>query len=142
MVTKIDSVFLGEDDFCGRICQYLNMVTLWWYRIRLKRRQTHFFSTVCGRGQNTSISEQKVKKRRLCHSFFLIEGICCKVSWVNKVGQCSFIQDMICIAKEIGDKEPYYSTKILIFSFFLGWSGCFTQYNEGCAKLIYWFSEV
>ena len=42
------------------------------------------------------------------------------------------------IAKEIGDEEPYYSTKILIFSFFgLIWL-LYTkqaQYNEGCAKL-------
>ena len=43
-------------------------------------------------------------------------------------------------SKEIGDEEPYYSTKIWIFSFFgLVWL-LYTkqaQYNKGCAKLNY-----
>ena len=43
-------------------------------------------------------------------------------------------------AKEIEDEEPYYSTKILFFSFI--WAGLAAlqkqaQYNEGCAKLKY-----
>ena len=47
--------------------------------------------------------------------------------------------------KEIGDKEPYYSTKISIFSFI--WTSLLlytkqAQYNEGCAKLNYSLPEV
>ena len=50
---------------------------------------------------------------------------------------------VIVVNKEIGDEEPYYSTKISIFSFI--WAGLYTkqsQYNEGCAKLNYSLPEV
>ena len=47
-----------------------------------------------------------------------------------------FVQDM---CKEIGDEEPYYSTKISIFSFLGGLVWLLytkqAQCNEGCAKL-------
>ena len=49
---------------------------------------------------------------------------------------------------EIGDEEPYYSTKILIFSFIwaaLAGALLYTkeaQYNEGCVKLNYLLPEV
>ena len=48
--------------------------------------------------------------------------------------------------KEKGDREPCYSTKILIFSFI--WAIVWllytkqAQYNEGCAKLNYSLPEV
>ena len=41
----------------------------------------------------------------------------------------------IASCKEIGDKEPYYSTKILIFSFLEGWYGCFTQNKHNIIKV-------
>ena len=48
------------------------------------------------------------------------------------------------LGKEIGDEEPYYSTKISIISFI--WAGlAYTkqaQYKEGCAKLNYSLPEV
>ena len=48
--------------------------------------------------------------------------------------------------KEIGHEEPYYSTKISIFSFFGGLVWLLytkqAQYNEGCAKLNYLLPEV
>ena len=63
---------------------------------------------------------------------------CWPMQWFEILG--SFIQP-----KEIGDEEPYYSTKISIFSFI--WAGLAAlhqqaQYNEGCAKLNYSLPEV
>ena len=52
---------------------------------------------------------------------------------------------MICLYKEIGDEEPYYSTKFR-FSFLFGLVWLLytkqAQYNEGCAKLNYSLPEV
>ena len=39
------------------------------------------------------------------------------------------------VDKEIGDLKPYYSTKILIFSFLEGWYGCFTQNKHNIIKV-------
>ena len=51
-----------------------------------------------------------------------------------------FVQLIKVVSKYIGDKDPYYNTKIFIF-FLLGlvWqlSSVQTKYNEGCSKLNY-----
>ena len=39
------------------------------------------------------------------------------------------------VDKEIRDLKPYYSTKILIFSFLEGWYGCFTQNKHNIIKV-------
>ena len=48
---------------------------------------------------------------------------------------------LIEVIKEIGHKEPYFNTKIFIFSFTYTYTN-HAQYNEGCSKLNYLLAEV
>ena len=69
----------------------------------------------------------------------------CTMTLLEIISPHDFYIMTLVTTKEIGDEEPYYSTKILIFSFILAGLAAYTKqakYNEGCAKLNYLLPEV